>query len=100
MHNNNNNLLQAMLFGALDGVLTSFAICAGAAGGGLGLDVVLILGFSNILADALSMGVGEYLSSKVTRQLHLLELMSNTVIAVGNSTASVTIYTYTVYLLL
>jgi VIT1/CCC1 family predicted Fe2+/Mn2+ transporter len=29
---------------------------------------VLILGFSNILADALSMGVGEYLSSKVTRQ--------------------------------
>jgi vacuolar iron transporter family protein len=63
-----------MLFGALDGVLTSFAICAGAAGGGLGLDVVLILGFSNILADALSMGVGEYLSSKVTRQLHLLEL--------------------------
>jgi VIT1/CCC1 family predicted Fe2+/Mn2+ transporter len=27
--------------------------------------VVLVLGFSNILADALSMGVGEYLSSQV-----------------------------------
>lgn len=27
--------------------------------------VVLVLGFSNIFADALSMGVGEYLSSKV-----------------------------------
>lgn len=34
-------------------------------GGHLPVAVVLVLGFSNIFADALSMGVGEYLSSKV-----------------------------------
>lgn len=34
-------------------------------GGRLPVAVVLVLGFSNIFADALSMGVGEYLSSKV-----------------------------------
>lgn len=34
-------------------------------GGQLSVAVVLVLGFSNIFADALSMGVGEYLSSKV-----------------------------------
>jgi DNA damage-binding protein 1 len=58
------DFVKAVLFGALDGVLTSFAIVAGATGGGMGTDVVVIVGFSSILADALSMGVGEYLSSK------------------------------------
>lgn len=33
--------------------MTSFAIVAGAAGGGLSPTVVLVLGFSNIFADAL-----------------------------------------------
>lgn len=39
-------------------------------GGQLSVGVVLVLGFSNIFADALSMGVGEYLSSKVRAVLH------------------------------
>jgi vacuolar iron transporter family protein len=56
--------LKPIIFGGLDGILTSFAIVAGAAGGKLPPSVVLILGFSNIFADALSMGVGEFLSSK------------------------------------
>jgi DNA damage-binding protein 1 len=57
-----------MIFGGLDGILTSFAIVAGAAGGNLSSSVVLILGFSNIFADALSMGVGEFLSSKAENE--------------------------------
>jgi DNA damage-binding protein 1 len=43
-------LLKPMIFGGLDGILTSFAIVAGAAGGNLSSGVVLILGFSNIFA--------------------------------------------------
>jgi VIT1/CCC1 family predicted Fe2+/Mn2+ transporter len=62
-----------MVFGGLDGILTSFAIVAGAAGGGLDWPVVLVLGFSNIFADALSMGVGEYLSSKAHNEYVLAE---------------------------
>mmetsp|Transcript_34588 Transcript_34588/g.45718 ORF Transcript_34588/g.45718 Transcript_34588/m.45718 type:complete len:286 (-) Transcript_34588:307-1164(-) len=65
--------IKAIVFGGLDGVLTSFAIIAGAAGGGMGVDVVLVLGFSNIFADALSMGVGEYLSSKAHNEYVLSE---------------------------
>ncbi len=64
-HNSLGDYLKGMVFGGLDGILTSFAIVAGAAGGNLQWEVVLVLGFSNILADAISMGVGEYLSSKV-----------------------------------
>ena len=62
-----------MIFGGLDGILTSFAIVAGAAGGKLPTSVVLILGFSNIVADALSMGVGEFLSSKAENEWILSE---------------------------
>jgi DNA damage-binding protein 1 len=65
--------VKTMIFGGMDGILTSFAIVAGAAGGGMGWDVVLVMGFSNVLADALSMGVGEYLSSKAHKDFVLSE---------------------------
>jgi len=62
-----------VVFGGLDGILTSFAIVAGAAGGQLSPEIVLILGISNILADALSMGVGEHLSSKAHNEYVMSE---------------------------
>lgn len=39
----------------------------------MSVSVVLVLGFSNILADALSMGVGEFLSSKAHNEWVLSE---------------------------
>lgn len=51
--------MKPIIFGGLDGILTSFAIVAGSAGGGLSPQVVLVLGFSNIFADAL-----RYVSSR------------------------------------
>ncbi|CAM9188284.1 unnamed protein product [Choristocarpus tenellus] len=72
-HSDSGDYLKAMVFGGLDGILTSFAIVAGASGGRLDSGVVLILGFSNIFADALSMGVGEYLSSKAHNEYVLAE---------------------------
>lgn len=72
-HQSEGGLLKPVIFGGLDGILTSFAIVAGAAGGKLSPEVVLILGFSNIFADALSMGVGEFLSSKANNEWILSE---------------------------
>lgn len=72
-HKTEGEFLKPIIFGGLDGILTSFAIVSGAAGGQLGTGVVLILGFSNILADALSMGVGEFLSSKANSEWILSE---------------------------
>lgn len=65
--------LKPLIFGGLDGILTSFAIVAGAAGGNMAIPVVLVLGFSNIFADALAMGVGEFLSSKAENEWILSE---------------------------
>ena len=72
-HQHGGGLLKPIIFGGLDGILTSFAIVAGAAGGKLSPSVVLILGISNIFADALSMGVGEFLSSKANNEWILSE---------------------------
>jgi len=52
------------VFGANDGIVTTFAVVAGVAGANLPLSTVLILGFANLLADGLAMGLGNYLGIK------------------------------------
>lgn len=56
------------VYGALDGIVTTFAVVAGVAGAKLSAGVVLILGFANLVGDGLSMGVGSYLSTKSRRE--------------------------------
>lgn len=56
--------LKDFVFGANDGIVTTFAVVAGAAGANLGNVVVVILGFANLLADGLSMGLGNYLGER------------------------------------
>lgn len=73
MHQTEGGFIKPVIFGGLDGILTSFAIVAGAAGGSMPVPVVIVLGFSNILADALAMGVGEFLSSKAENEWILRE---------------------------
>jgi VIT1/CCC1 family predicted Fe2+/Mn2+ transporter len=54
--------IRELIYGANDGIITTFAVVAGVAGGGLSLRVVLIIGAANLFADGLSMAVGNYLS--------------------------------------
>ena len=63
-HEQSGGRLKGIVFGGLDGSLTSFAIIAGSHGAHLGPVAMLALAVSNVLADALSMGAGEYLSSR------------------------------------
>eukprot|EP01060_Flectonema_neradi_P037034 TRINITY_DN7340_c0_g1_i1.p1 TRINITY_DN7340_c0_g1~~TRINITY_DN7340_c0_g1_i1.p1 ORF type:complete len:319 (+),score=77.79 TRINITY_DN7340_c0_g1_i1:67-957(+) len=60
--------VKSIVFGGLDGIITTFAVVAAAQGAGdENLDVaktVLILGFANLFADGFSMGFGEFLSSR------------------------------------
>lgn len=54
--------LRDMVYGAIDGIITTFAVVAGVAGGALSPRVALIIGAANLVADGLSMAVGNYLS--------------------------------------
>lgn len=53
-----------IVYGANDGIVTTFAVVSGVAGAALSPSVVIILGFANVLADGLSMALGNYLSHK------------------------------------
>lgn len=54
--------IRDIIYGANDGIITTFAVVAGVTGGALSTRAVLIVGVANLLADGLSMGVGNYLS--------------------------------------
>jgi VIT1/CCC1 family predicted Fe2+/Mn2+ transporter len=51
-----------LVYGANDGLITTFAVVAGVAGGELSSRATLIIGAANLFADGLSMAVGNYLS--------------------------------------
>ena len=61
--------LGPMVYGGIDGCVTTFAVVAGAVGAGLQSSVIIILGFANLLADGFSMSIGAYLSSKTEQSL-------------------------------
>jgi VIT1/CCC1 family predicted Fe2+/Mn2+ transporter len=54
--------IRDVIYGANDGIITTFAVIAGVTGGALLPRTVLIVGVANLLADGLSMGFGNYLS--------------------------------------
>lgn len=59
-----NGYLRSAVLGATDGIITTFAVVAGVAGAQLSASVVLILGFANLVADGLSMGISDYLGER------------------------------------
>ena len=54
--------IRDLIYGANDGIITTFAVVAGVTGGDLSTRAILIVGAANLFADGLSMGVGNYLS--------------------------------------
>jgi VIT1/CCC1 family predicted Fe2+/Mn2+ transporter len=59
-----------MVYGGLDGIVTTFAVVSGVAGANLGSGIILILGLANLLADGLSMAAGAFLSLKSEREYY------------------------------
>ena len=62
---------RAAVFGANDGLVSNLALVLGVVGSGVDTSYVLLTGISGLLAGALSMGAGEYVS--VCSQRELLE---------------------------
>lgn len=56
--------IKNIVYGGLDGTITTFAAVAGVAGAALKPEIVLIMGFANLVADGLSMAIGDFLSTK------------------------------------
>ena len=60
---------RAAVFGANDGLVSNLALVLGVIGGGATTTTVLLTGLSGLLAGALSMGAGEFVSVRSQREL-------------------------------
>lgn len=62
-----NKYLPQFVYGAFDGIVTTFAVVAAGAGAGLEARVIIILGLANLIADGFSMGSSAYLSQRAEK---------------------------------
>ena len=60
---------RAAVFGANDGLVSNLSLVMGMAASGVGSSVVLLSGVAGLLAGALSMGAGEFISVRSQREL-------------------------------
>ncbi|WP_235017566.1 VIT1/CCC1 transporter family protein [Thermomonospora echinospora] len=66
--------LRPAVFGAMDGLVSNFALIAGVAGGGAGRSVVVLAGLAGLAAGAFSMAAGEYISVASQSELARAEI--------------------------
>src|ERR1035437_8676285 len=58
------NYLRDFVYGGIDGSVTTFAVVAGTIGASLSIEVVLILGAANLIADGFSMAASNFLGTR------------------------------------
>lgn len=72
------NYFKEVIYGGIDGIITTFAVVAGFSGAALSHEtttqlsflVVLLFGLANLFADGVSMGLGNFLSVKSEQDLY------------------------------
>lgn len=55
--------IKNIVFGGLDGIITTFSIIAASYGADFEIKLIIIMGVANLIADGISMGLGDFLSS-------------------------------------
>lgn len=60
--------IKDIIYGANDGIITTFAVVAGVTGATLEPKTIIILGLSNLVADGFSMAASNYLGSRSEKQ--------------------------------
>lgn len=72
------NYFREVIYGGIDGIITTFAVVAGFSGAAISGDavtelsflVVLLFGLANLFADGVSMGLGNFLSVRSDQELY------------------------------
>lgn len=66
--------LRPAVFGAMDGLVSNFALISGVAGGGLDATTIALTGVAGLAAGAFSMAAGEYTSVATQAELAIAEM--------------------------
>jgi len=63
-HPDSGDFIKSLVFGGLDGIVTTFSVVCTVAGASLNNNIVLVMGFANLVGDGIAMGLGDYLSEQ------------------------------------
>jgi predicted membrane protein (TIGR00267 family) len=66
--------IREIVFGYNDGSVSTLALLSGVTGGALTRELILVAGFSAVVAGGISMAVGNYISSKSEMEYHESEI--------------------------
>lgn len=66
------------MYGGVDGSITNYAVVCGVVGAGIKPSAVIAIGMANMIGDGLSMGLGDYISSKSEKEFYELEKQRET----------------------
>lgn len=72
-HKRGGKYIKDLVYGANDGIITTFAVVAGVMGSGLSEITIILLGIANLLADGFSMAMSNYLGSKSETEFYQKE---------------------------
>ncbi|KAK1261404.1 hypothetical protein QJS04_geneDACA000979 [Acorus gramineus] len=64
---------KSIIYAGLDSIITSFSLISSISAGHLSSVDVLVLGFANLVADGISMGFGDFMSSSTERDMAIRE---------------------------
>ena len=56
--------VKSAVYGGLDGVITTFMIALSGFGGGTTMNVIVAIGVSSLVVDALSMAIADFVATK------------------------------------
>lgn len=63
-------LTRSIVYGGVDGIITMFNIMSGITGADLKPKYILVLGLATLIADAISMGTSDFLSTKANNKIN------------------------------
>eukprot|EP01137_Pigoraptor_chileana_P004138 Opistho-2@45450 len=73
LHMASGKYIKSVVYGGLDGIITTFSVVAAVAGSDMSTGVVIVMGFANLIADGISMGFGDFLSSQAEYEFSIKE---------------------------
>ena len=76
------------VYGANDGIVTTFAVVAGAIGAGLSSGAIIILGLANLIADGFSMGASSFLAIRSEKEVERKQKLQQGNVAPPNGLAT------------
>ena len=68
-----NQLTRSIVYGGVDGIITMSNIISGINGANINVNYIIILGLSTLIADAISMGTSDFLSTKANNKINNLK---------------------------